>query len=64
MNDWNQDRILVLTTQAIYNFKKQQMKRSIEISKLGGVSKNTKGQKPEFTLHVAGEYDYRFISDR
>ena len=40
------------------------MKRSIEISKLGGVSKNTKGQKLEFTLHVAGEYDYRFISDR
>ena len=39
------------------------MKRSIEILKLSGVSKNTKG-KSEFTLHVNGEYDYRFISEK
>jgi hypothetical protein len=31
---------------------------------LGGLSRNVRGKKQEFTLHVKDEYDYRFVSDR
>jgi intein-encoded DNA endonuclease-like protein len=57
--------MLVVTTDRIYNFKKQKVKRFININKLGGISKTTSsGSKNEFTVHVPSEYDYRFICDR
>lgn len=57
--------MLVVTTDRIYNFKKNKVKRFININKLGGVSKSIgSGFKNEFTIHVPTEYDYRFICDR
>lgn len=35
----------------------------LRIEKLDGISKN-QGKKPEFTIHLNTEYDYRFVSDR
>jgi len=65
MYDWNQERILVVTSKSVYNFKKQKIKRVIPIVKIGGISKTIlQGSKNEFTIHVPSEYDYRFISDR
>ena len=41
---------------------KTTVKRQIELSALGGISRNTLGAKNEFTIHVPSEYDYRFDS--
>lgn len=54
----------MVTSEKIYNFKKNKIKRQIPIYKLSGISKNLAGAKNEFTLHVLSEYDYRFISER
>jgi len=32
--------------------------------KLSGLSKTVISGNSEFTIHVNGEYDYRFVSDR
>ena len=61
---WKQDRIFVITTEHIYNIKKDKVKRRIQIAMLAGISKTMLGSKNEFTLHVMKEYDYRFLSDR
>jgi serum/glucocorticoid-regulated kinase 2 len=52
MFGWNQERIIVITTEFIYNIKKNKPKRKIPISLLGGVSKTVGGNKTEFTIHV------------
>jgi len=62
MFNWTQERILVITTEKIYNIKKTKAKRKIRIADLGGISKTLKGV--EFTLHVPSAYDYRFLSER
>ena len=64
MFGWNQERIIVVTTEFIYNIKKNKPKRKIPISLLGGVSKTVGANKSEFTIHVPAQYDYRFISER
>jgi hypothetical protein len=61
---WKQDRILVITTENIYNIKKDKVKRCIKIENVNGISKTMIGTKTEFTIHVRGEYDYRFLSTR
>jgi hypothetical protein len=62
-NDWTQDRLLIITEGKIFNVHKGKVKREISIDKLGGISRNSQGKKPEFTLHVPSEYDYRFWHD-
>ena len=64
MFGWNQERIIVVTTEFIYNIKKNKPKRKIPISLLGGVSKTVGANKTEFTIHVPTQYDYRFLSER
>lgn len=64
MYDWNQERIIVLTNDEVFNIKKMKIKRRIPILKIGGISKTTIPGKMEFTIHVPSEYDYRFISER
>lgn len=64
MFGWNQERIILVTTEQIYNIKKNKAKRKIKIADLGGISKTTIGSRIEFTLHVPKSYDYRFQSDR
>ena len=61
---WNQERILVISSEKIYNIKKNKVKRKIEIAALGGVSKTMLGTKTEFTMHVPKAYDYRFLSEK
>jgi hypothetical protein len=64
MYSWKQDRIFVITTEHIYNIKKNKIKRRIAVATLAGVSKTIIGAMIEFTLHVPTEYDYRFCSEK
>lgn len=59
-----QERMFIVTTERLYNFKKNKIKRFININKLNGISKTMSSGKSEFAVHVSGEYDYRFICDR
>jgi serum/glucocorticoid-regulated kinase 2 len=66
INMWGikQERILLMTTNNIFNFKKKTMKRKIAIEKIGAIIISTKNSK-ELVLHVPSEYDYRYqINDR
>ena len=64
MFGWNQERIILVTSEYLYNIKKTKPKRKIPISLLGGVSKTVGANKAEFTVHVPTQYDYRFLSER
>lgn len=66
INMWGikQERILLMTSHNIFNFKKKTMKRKIAIEKIGAIIVSTKNSK-ELVLHVPSEYDYRYqVSDR
>jgi hypothetical protein len=66
INMWGikQERILLMTSNNIFNFKKKTMKRKIAIEKIGAIIVSTKNSK-ELVLHVPSEYDYRYqVSDR
>lgn len=65
MFDWVQERRFIITTERVYNLKKNKIKRFIPIHKIGGMSKTLAvGGRGEFTIHVPSEYDYRFVSER
>lgn len=60
-----QTRALVITDQAVYNFKHKSyssFKRRIPITSLAQVYRNDSSN--EFVLHVHDDYDYRFESQR
>ena len=63
-NEWTQDRQLVITPTKIFNIHNKKAKRAIMIKDLEGISRNLGGKKPEFTLHIGGEYDYRFNTEK
>jgi hypothetical protein len=66
INMWGikQERILLMTSNNIFNFKKKTMKRKIAVEKIGAIIVSTKNAK-ELVLHVPSEYDYRYqVSDR
>lgn len=64
-NRWNlkQDRTLLLTNFNLYNIKKNQVQRKINISSVKAVTKSTKPDNQQFIVHVRSEYDYQFESD-
>jgi hypothetical protein len=64
MFDWVQERRFIITTEKIYNMKKNKVKRFITLNSMGGLSKAIGSTKGEFTIHVNKEYDYRYCSDR
>jgi hypothetical protein len=64
MFGWNQERILAITSEHIFNIKKNKPKRKIPITLLGGISKTIGANRAEFTIHVPSQYDYRFLSER
>jgi len=65
MFDWTQKRILVITSESIYNVHQKKVKRMIRIKDLDGISKTTNSRaKNEFTVHVPLQYDYRFETDK
>lgn len=57
---FRQDRVVVVTLNAIYNLKRSAIQRRIPFEKLEAVSLST--MSSEFVLHVKDEYDYRFLS--
>lgn len=57
---YRQERNLVLTDQAIYNFKSKTIKRRVQYEKLEAITKSTNSS--EFLFHIKGENDYRFSS--
>ena len=58
-----QDRILLITNKAIYNFKKTEIKRRIKIEDLYGITYSR--QSNEFILHFnENDYDYLFKSEK
>ena len=61
INIWGmkQERLLLMTTHHIFNFKKKNMKRKIAIEKIGGIIVSTKNSK-ECVVHIPSEYDYRY----
>lgn len=65
VNAWSlkQERVLILTYKYLYNFKKKQLKRKIDIKDIAAVIKNLKNSN-EFTIHVPSEYDYRYMTDK
>lgn len=61
---WNrftlrQERTLVVTNLAIYNFLKKKIRRSIPVADLAGLTKTLHEKSNEFVIHVKGDYDYR-----
>lgn len=57
-----QDRNLLITNKAIYNFKKTEIKRRIKIEDLYGITYSR--QSSEFILHFnENDYDYLFKSE-
>lgn len=55
-----QERSLVLTDNAIYNLKRNDIQRRIPYEKLESITKSKLSS--EFVLHIKDEYDYRFLS--
>ena len=66
MYEWTQERTLVITNENVYNIHKKSIKRVISIMSINGISKTVPPSKctVEFTIHVTGSYDYRFLSNR
>lgn len=65
MFEWTQERTLVITNVALYNIHKKEVKRTIFIKDIGGITKTVPPSKAkEFTVHVPSTYDYRFITER
>jgi serum/glucocorticoid-regulated kinase 2 len=57
---FRQERVLVLTENALYNLKRQMVKRRIPLEKFDAITISTVSS--EFVIHVRDEYDYRFLS--
>jgi serum/glucocorticoid-regulated kinase 2 len=57
---FRQERVLILTENAIYNIKKSKVKRRIPYEKLDAMTISTTSS--EFLIHVNEEYDYRYLS--
>ena len=56
-----QQRNLLITSKALYNFKKKELKRRFDISKLTGITVSKISD--EFVIHGDDEeYDYHYIS--
>ena len=59
-----QERTLLLTNLKLYNVKKNEMQRTIELSKIKGLTKSSDPKRAtSFIVHVSMEYDYQFDSD-
>ncbi len=59
----NQERVLVLTDEALYNFQKKKNKRRIKYDQIRGITISTVKQNEEFVIHgMDDEYDYYYHS--
>ena len=59
----SQDRQIVITEKGLYNFKKKELKRRIDIKLIQGISLSK--LTDEFVVHgIEAEYDYDFVSSK
>lgn len=62
---FNQERNLIVTDKALYNTKKKDLKRRIDITLLLGITISKAQDVDEFVIHGnQGEYDYYYISSK
>ncbi len=54
----------MITSNNVHNLKKEDIKRSINLRDIVGMSVTTETDGNEFVIHVHADYDYRFISDK
>ena len=60
---WKQERNIIITDKAIYNLKKNNLKRRIDFKTILGITINK--QTDEFVIHCSDlDYDYQYISHR
>jgi hypothetical protein len=60
---WKQERNIIITDKAIYNLKKNTLKRRIDFKTILGITINK--QTDEFVIHCSDlDYDYQYISHR
>ena len=57
---FRQERVLVISENAVYNIKRKSVQRRIPIEKLEALTVST--MSSEFVLHIKDEYDYRLLS--
>ena len=64
-NRWGmkQDRTFLLTNQNLYNIKKTEVQRKIEVKSIKSVTKSTQANNLQFIVHIKSQYDYMFESD-
>ena len=62
--EWGQQRGLLITNLNVHNLKKDDIKRSIPLKDIVGLSVTTELEGDEFVMHVHADYDYRFISEK
>ena len=51
---------MLITNINVHNLKKEDIKRSINLMDIAGVSVTTEPDGNEFVVHVDSDYDYRF----
>jgi hypothetical protein len=62
---FNQERNLIVTDKALYNTKKKDLKRRIDLTLLFGITISKASDVDEFVIHGnQGEYDYYYISTK
>jgi hypothetical protein len=61
--DWLQERTLVITKLAIYNFNYNSLQRKILLTDLKGITKSVSSETGEFVLHCTSDYDYRMKAE-
>lgn len=62
--EWAQGRGLLITNKFVHNLKKEDIKRSIKLHDISGLSVTTEPDGNEFVVHVKSDYDYRFICEK
>lgn len=55
---------MLISSEHVHNLKKEEIKRSIDLQDIVGVSVTTESEGDEFVIHLHKDYDYRFISDK
>lgn len=62
--EWTQERTLLITSDAIYNIHKKEMRRRVNLNNVSGVTKTIPPSKSllEFTIHVSNGDDLRYVT--
>lgn len=62
--EWSQERTLVITSDALYNISKKEMRRRVNLDKISGLTKTIPPSKSllEFTIHISDGDDLRYIT--